>query len=357
MGSEMCIRDRLNIPTTRALAAVATGEEVMRGEPLPGAVLARVASSHIRIGTFQFFANRKEGDKVTQLADYAIARHYPEVQTADNPYLEFLRAVAKRQALLIAKWMSIGFVHGVMNTDNVTISGETIDYGPCAFIDKYDPTAVFSSIDHQGRYAFASQADIGQWNMARLAEALLPLIDVDSEEAVRLASKTLDDFAEHYRESWLALMRAKLGLSTCEENDPVIISELFDLMEAQSIDFTLLFRGLADVLQENKSGLLNLFLEAAPFERWLATWSERLARETLPVEERIALMNGVNPLYIPRNHIVEEALQAAEKEANYAPIEKLMDVLSDPYTAREGLEEYALPPSADLAPYKTFCGT
>lgn len=347
----------LNIPTTRALAAVATGEEVMRGEPLPGAVLARIASSHIRIGTFQFFANRKEGDKVTQLADYAIARHYPEVQTADNPYLEFLRAVAKRQALLIAKWMSIGFVHGVMNTDNVTISGETIDYGPCAFIDKYDPTAVFSSIDHQGRYAFASQADIGQWNMARLAEALLPLIDVDSEEAVRLASKTLDDFAEHYRESWLALMRAKLGLSTCEENDPVIISELFDLMEAQSIDFTLLFRGLADVLQENKSGLLNLFLEAAPFERWLATWSERLARETLPDEERIALMNGVNPLYIPRNHIVEEALQAAEKEANYAPIEKLMDVLSDPYTAREGLEEYALPPSADLAPYKTFCGT
>lgn len=347
----------LSIPTTRALAAVATGEQVMRDQPLPGAVLTRVAASHLRVGTFQFFANRNEVHRVKQLADYAIARHYPELQTAENPYLEFLRAVAKRQAFLIAKWMSVGFVHGVMNTDNVTISGDTIDYGPCAFIDKYDPEAVFSSIDLQGRYAFANQPGIGQWNMARLAEALLPLIDVDSEQAIRLASETLEDFTDCYQESWLVLMGAKLGLSSQEENDLKLISELLDLMEAQNIDFTLLFRGLADVLEENQSGLLNLFEEPAPFERWLGAWAERLAREPMLAEKRITLMNGVNPIYIPRNHLVEEALQAAEKHADCGPLEKIIEVLSDPYTKREGFEEYAASPSSELAPYKTFCGT
>lgn len=347
----------LNIPTTRALAAVATGEQVMRDGPLPGGVLTRVAASHLRIGTFQFFSARNEFDKVKQLTDYAIARHYPELQTVDNPYLDFLGAVAKKQASLIAKWMSIGFVHGVMNTDNMTISGETIDYGPCAFIDKYDPAAVFSSIDRQGRYAFANQPIIGQWNMARLAEALLPLIDTDSEEAIRLASHIVEEFMEDYQENWLDLMRAKLGLSTSEENDLSFITELLDLMEAQSIDFTLLFRSLTDVLQENKTRLLSLFVEPASFERWLVAWSERLAREPVPVEKRIASMNGVNPIVIPRNHIVEEALQAAEKQANYAPLEKLIKVLSDPFNLREGFEEYAVLPPSDLAPYKTFCGT
>jgi len=347
----------LNVPTTRALAAVTTGENVYREDLQQGAVLARVASSHLRVGTFQFFAAQGENDKVKQLADYTIQRHFPALKSNKDPYLGLLRAVCKRQAVLLAKWMHVGFVHGVMNTDNMTISGETIDYGPCAFIDAYDSAAVFSSIDEQGRYAYGNQAHMAQWNLARLAETLLPLINPNSDEAVRLATEEINAFSGYYQELWLEGMRTKIGLTIAEKGDQDLINDLLTLMQEQRVDFTLLFRGLSDAVQGEMVTVRSLFADPKLFNAWYEQWFERLARDPIELDARVSLMNSVNPIYIPRNHKVEEALQAAEKDLNYAPFEKLMSVLAEPFLKRKGLEEYAVPPPSDFGPYKTFCGT
>lgn len=347
----------LNVPTTRALAAVVTGEKVMRDELLSGAVLTRVASSHLRVGTFQYFAARDETDKLKQLADYTIQRHYPILTESKNPYLGLLSVVRDRQAALIAKWMLLGFVHGVMNTDNMTISGETIDYGPCAFMESYDPTTVFSSIDSQGRYAYGNQPPIAQWNLARLAETLLPLIDSNNDKAVALATHEINVYSERYQQYWLDGMRSKLGLSIKETDDLGLVDELFLAMEGQDVDFTMLFRGLASASEGNTTIVQDLFDDVENFDKWHIRWKERLARDPLKVEERIALMNSVNPIYIPRNHKVEEVLQAAEAESNYEPFEKLMTVLEKPFEERQGLTDYAEPAPSDFPHYRTFCGT
>jgi len=347
----------LNVPTTRGLAAVLTGEKIMRTELLPGAVLTRAASSHLRVGTFQFFAAHRDTEKIKQLADYTIQRHYPNLTDSKKPYLGLLRIVRDRQAALLARWMLIGFVHGVMNTDNMTISGETIDYGPCAFIDEYDPLTVFSSIDRTGRYAYGNQPAIAQWNLARLAETLLPLIDADSEEAIKLATHAVNGFSDKYQALWLDGMRAKLGLSTAEPDDLELANELFHVMEGQNVDFTMLFRGLPDAAQSNAALVRDLFNNPKEFDLWYEQWTERLARDPMEAEARTLSMNSVNPIYIPRNHKVEETLYAAEKKSNYAPFEKLLAVLSKPYEQREGLDEYATPAPAGSDAYKTYCGT
>ncbi len=347
----------LNVPTTRALAVVMTGEKIMRKERLPGAVLTRVAASHLRVGTFQFFAARDESDKVKQLAGYTIERHFQALVEEQNPYLGLLRTVCDRQAALIAKWMLVGFVHGVMNTDNMTLSGETIDYGPCAFLDHYDPATVFSSIDQYGRYSYSNQPNIAQWNLARFAETLLPLIAGDKEVAVKLASHEVNTFPRNYQKYWLTGMRAKLGLTTVEEGDFKLAQDLHLAMEGQRVDFTLLFRGLADAVQGETAAIRELFDAPKKFDQWYKRWAERLARESIEPALRIASMNAVNPLYIPRNHKVEEVLYAAEKESNYAPFEKLMAVLSHPFEKQDNLSEYAEPAPKSFASYQTFCGT
>ncbi len=347
----------LGVPTTRALAAVTTGEDVVRDGVKPGAVLARVASSHLRVGTFQFFAARKEWDKVRTLADYAIARHYPDLADANEEYLAFLSAVADRQASLVASWLHNGFVHGVMNTDNMTISGETIDYGPCAFVDTYDAKAVFSSIDHNGRYAFGNQPVIAQWNLARLAENLLPLIDGDdSENAIRLATNVINGFIGQYTEIWTKGMRAKIGLVSSENEDAALINDLFTAMDDQNVDYTLFFRRLADAAEGQDEELLALFNNSQEIKAWLPSWKDRLLRDPQAIAERARNMNTVNPIYIPRNHRVEEALQAAEA-GDMAPFNALMNVLSDPFTKRDGLERYEGAAPDDFGPYQTFCGT
>ncbi|MEM5492188.1 YdiU family protein [Hoeflea sp. AS16] len=348
----------LGVPTTRALAAVATGEEVMRQDgPEPGAVLARVASSHLRVGTFQFFAARGETERLRQLADYAIARHYPDLAGQPDRYLGLLKAVRDRQAALIVKWMLIGFVHGVMNTDNMTISGETIDYGPCAFIDGYDPATVFSSIDQHGRYAYGNQPKIAQWNLARLAETLLDLINPDdSDDAVRQAGEVINGFPLSYERAWIAGMRTKLGLVRDEPGDMELAVGLLAVLETQNADFTRVFRSLSRAASGEVSETRPLFANPAGFDVWLPLWQARLAREDTPAEERIAAMNRVNPVYIPRNHMVEAALASATK-GDLKPFERLVEVLADPFTEREGLEVFALGAPSDFGQYTTYCGT
>ncbi|MCB1449351.1 MAG: YdiU family protein [Nitratireductor sp.] len=347
----------LGVPTTRALAAVTTGEEVARDGLKPGAVLARIASSHLRVGTFQFFAAREEWDKVRKLADYAIERHYPELASADDKYLGFLSAVLERQASLVAKWLHAGFVHGVMNTDNMTISGETIDYGPCAFVDTYEPKAVFSSIDRDGRYAFGNQPVIAQWNLTRFAETLLPLIDADdSENAIRLATNVINSFVARYTEFWIAGMRAKCGLASSEAEDVALINDMFTAMEGQKVDYTLFFRRLADASLGQDDTLVSLFENGEKIRAWLKQWHDRLLRDSLDPSERAKAMNSVNPIYVPRNHRVEEALVAAEA-GDMAPFAQLLEVLADPFTKCDGLEDYEGPAPDGFGPYKTFCGT
>lgn len=348
----------LGVPTTRALAAVTTGEDVMRDGPKPGAVLARVASSHLRVGTFQFFAAHQEEEKVKQLADYAIARHYPALANHDAPYLALLEQVAMTQARLVAHWVSIGFVHGVMNTDNMTISGETIDYGPCAFIDFYDPKAVFSSIDQNGRYAYGNQPVIAQWNIARLAETLLHLIDPkDDDNAVRLATNVINAFSGLYLDQWSSRMRSKLGLASAEDGDIDLINGLHSAMEGQNVDFTRAFRALSDAGLGKEDAFTSLFLDRDKAQDWLTVWKTRLKSDPQGKETRAAAMKAVNPVYIPRNHLVEAALQAAESNGDFAPFERLSEVLSNPYTERAGLDEFARGAPDDFGPYVTYCGT
>lgn len=347
----------LGIPTTRALSATTTGETIYREGPKPGAVLARVASSHLRVGTFQFFAARGEHARVKQLADYAIARHDPDLAGQDDRYLEFLRAVIRRQAHLVAQWLQVGFVHGVMNTDNMTISGETIDYGPCAFIDTYDPRAVFSSIDHGGRYAFGNQPNIAQWNLARLAETLAPLLHDDQDVAIRIATEEIQTFPAIYAAAWLSGARSKIGLTEAEKDDAGFVNALYAAMAGQNVDFTRFFRLLPQAAEGDETPLTDLFDDAAAIRAWLPHWRERLEREGRDAEARTAAMNAVNPVYIPRNHLVEAALQAAETDADMGPLTRLLDVLRAPYTPRDGLDAYARAAPDDFGPYRTFCGT
>lgn len=347
----------LDIPTTRALAVVTTGEPILRTQYLPGAVLTRVASSHLRVGTFQYFASRDEQAKVKQLADYAIARHYPELKSSKQPYLDFLCAVRDKQAQLVAKWMLVGFIHGVMNTDNMTISGETIDYGPCAFMDNYAANTVFSSIDRDGRYAYSNQPVLAQWNLARLAETLLPLMSEDKNESIELATQAVTGFWDTYHEVWLSKMRSKLGLSSQEEGDLALCEQLLESMEGQDVDFTQLFRQLAEDLESGCNTSQSFFTDAKAFLIWRELWLTRLSRDELPVVDSISLMNVTNPLYIPRNFQVEQAIEAAEQRADYEPFEKLITVLTAPYTLQQGAEEYAKPAPKSFGPYTTFCGT
>jgi uncharacterized protein YdiU (UPF0061 family) len=334
MGTAM---HALGIPTSRGLAVTTTGERVPRDTGLlPGAVLARVASSHLRVGTFQYAAVNGDHDQLRALADHAIARHHPHAREADRPYLEFFRSVVEAQAALVAQWMLVGFVHGVMNTDNTTISGETIDYGPCAFMDRYDPETVFSSIDHAGRYAYGHQPPVLRWNLARLAEALLPLIDTDTDAAIAAATEVLEGFAGRYEAHLGAGMAAKLGL---REPDEALVADLLALLHAQQVDWTTFFRALP------RGQARDLFLDREAFDAWAVRWEAARDPEADP--------DRVNPLYIPRNHLVDEALAAAEA-GDLVPFEHLLDVVRSPFTERPGLERYTEPGSG---PFVTYCGT
>jgi serine/tyrosine/threonine adenylyltransferase len=349
----------LGIPTTRALAAVRTGEMIMRDGPLPGAVLTRVAASHIRVGTFEYFASRGDYDRVRALADYAIARHDPQLVDRPERYLALLAAVAERQAALVAQWMLVGFIHGVMNTDNMAVSGETIDYGPCAFMEAFDPKAVFSSIDSGGRYAYRNQPAIAQWNLTRFAETLLPFIEGGVEErAVAAATEVLQAFAARYEAHWLAGVRAKLGLSGEDAGDALLAGDWLTLLETQAVDFTLAWRRLADVADGRTERLDALFPDAGALGVWLARWRQRSALHRDAGTPQGEAMRRVNPLFIPRNHLVEDALAAASEREDMAPFERLLDVIVRPFEEREGLEWYASPAPAEItAAYKTFCGT
>jgi serine/tyrosine/threonine adenylyltransferase len=345
----------LRIPTTRALAAVLTGEPVYRMEgALPGAVLTRVAASHVRVGTFQFFAARGEQAKVRQLADYVIGRHYPELKGQANPYLGLLERVRDKQAALIAGWMHVGFIHGVMNTDNMTISGETIDYGPCAFMDHYDPATVFSSIDVQGRYAYANQPRIAQWNLARLAETLLSLIDADAKRAIARATEVVNAFSEQYERHWIKGMRAKLGLVSEEEADFNLATAFLNAMEGKHVDYTLAFRYLADAVLGREEPIHALFADPSAYDSWSVHWRARLSREPVTPSERAQAMRRVNPAFIPRNHRVEEALSAAVKYDDYRPFETLLNILSRPFDDQPEFAAFADPPPEGQSHYRTF---
>lgn len=340
----------LGIPTTRALAAVTTGEQVLRDDALPGAIVTRVAASHIRVGTFQYFAARGDTEGVRLLADHVIGRHYPHVASLANPHLELLRHVMQRQARLVAGWMGIGFIHGVMNTDNMTVSGESIDFGPCAFMDEFDPATVFSSIDRRGRYAYANQPAAAHWNLARFAETLLPLIDSDVERAVQLASDVIEEFSREFGEKWLSVMRRKVGLFTEEEGDGVLIQGLLDVMQRDHSDFTLTFRRLCAAVESDAA-------ETALDPEWIRQWRARMAREPQPASEHAAFMRWVNPAFIPRNHRIEAVIVAAVEHENFAPFEELTQVLSRPYEEQPAFAEYTKPPQPEERVLQTFCGT
>ena len=345
------------IPTTRALAAVTTGDPVYRETMLPGAVFTRVASSHIRVGTFQFFAARSDHEGLRRLADYVIARHYPGLEAQENPYLALLRAIVARQAALIAHWMAVGFIHGVMNTDNMTVSGETIDFGPCAFMDAYDPAKVFSSIDQNGRYAYRNQPAVGQWNLARLAEAMLPILDSDIDAAVEMANGAVIDFAHLYQTAWLQRMGAKIGLSNAEEADRALIEGLLDAMAQSGADFTLTFRALCDAAEGDDAAVRACFADPAAFDAWAALWRERLARDAQMPAARVDAMRRANPYIIPRNHRIEQAIVAAVANGDFAPFERMVEAVAKPYETRDSFSEYTTPPQADEVVLRTFCGT
>lgn len=346
----------LGVPTTRALAAVATGDRVQRERAHPGAVLTRIASSHIRVGTFQFFAAHFGADHVVQLSDYAVARHFPELASADNPHLALLDRVIDLQCQLVAHWLGVGFIHGVMNTDNVAISGETIDYGPCAFMDRFAVNTVFSSIDANGRYAYGRQPQILHWNMARFAEALLPAIHRVSAADVDSAKALVDAIPGRFRAHWHARVRAKLGLGMGDADDGALIDSLFDQLEQHDVDFTSFFRALAMLLRGEGTMLETLLPSPDAMAPWIAEWWERIAHEAKGPLEHAAAMDAVNPVYIPRNHLVEAALGAAEA-GDIAPWLDLLEVVRNPYEARPGREHFAAPAAADAGSYKTFCGT
>jgi uncharacterized protein YdiU (UPF0061 family) len=347
----------LGIPTTRSLAAVTSGERVQRETMLPGAVLTRVASSHIRVGTFQFFAARGDTDGVRKLADHVISRHYPDIGMAERPYHALLERVVARQADLVARWLLVGFIHGVMNTDNTSVSGETIDYGPCAFMDEYNPGQVFSSIDEMGRYAYANQPQIALWNLTRLAECLLPLFSDDKDKAVEQAQFILGEFAEKFTTAYQSGLRKKIGLFTTRDGDEALVQDLLDAMAKNQADFTLTFRRLADAAADaDDDSVRAQFTDPTAFDAWAARWRQRLDAEPQFTAERHTAMRSVNPAFIPRNHRIEAVIQAAVNN-DYAPFEELLTVLSKPFEDQPEFAAYAEPPLPEQRVTQTFCGT
>jgi serine/tyrosine/threonine adenylyltransferase len=342
----------LDIPTTRSLAVLTTGETVNRETGLPGAILTRVAASHIRVGTFQYAAKWGTIEELRVLADYTINRHYPDVEADEKRYLSFLKEVIKRQASLIAKWQLVGFIHGVMNTDNMTISGETIDYGPCAFMDTFDPTTVFSSIDTQGRYAYGNQPYIGVWNLSRFAETLLPLLHENQEDAVKLAEDALSTFSKEFQSNWISGMRAKLGIFNEEQQDESLIEGLLSMMQKNHADYTNTFRTLMFNTPE-----VNELFGTPEFSQWQEQWQARLGRQQESKDASHQLMLNSNPAVIPRNHRVEEALEAAVQQGDFSVMKRLLDVLSKPYAHSAEQAEYCTLPAPSTRPYQTFCGT
>lgn len=342
----------LGIPTTRSLAVVTTGETILRETELPGAILTRVAASHIRVGTFQYAAKWGEVEELRALADYTIKRHFPEIEAHDNRYLSLLKEVIKRQASLIAKWQLVGFIHGVMNTDNMTISGETIDYGPCAFMDTYDPETVFSSIDREGRYAYGNQPPIGIWNLARFAESLLSLLHEDEDQAVKMAEDAISEFPKLYDSQWMAGMRAKLGIFNEEEEDETLIKDLLDMMKKYEADYTNTFLALTFEKYEDS----DLF-RTPEFTEWHEKWKARLGRQEEAKESIQELMKNYNPAVIPRNYRVEAALEAAVEHEDLSVMERLLDVLSRPFDHSPDQIDYSKPPEPSDCHYQTFCGT
>ena len=340
----------LNIPTTRSLAVVKTGENVIRETSLPGAILTRVASSHVRVGTFQYIAARQKKDELNVLLDYVIDRHYPNIKNSQNKVIELLNIVLENQIDLVVNWMRVGFVHGVMNTDNMTISGETIDYGPCAFMDNYDPKTVFSSIDQMGRYAYCNQPVITKWNLTRFAECLIPLIDEDQEKAIQLATEIINSFEKKYEEKWLNMMREKLGLSGVAEKDKFLVLDLLTWMHQKKVDYTNTFCLLMnEKIKEDKN------YKDQVFQNWKKRWNERLKTYNNTSEKCLKLMRSVNPLVIPRNHKVEEALEAAEKK-DFKPVTQLVEILNKPYSKQKNILNYQITSNLDEK-YQTFCGT
>lgn len=354
---------KLNVPTTRALAAVTTGEQVARDSLLPGGVITRIASSFVRVGTFQYFANQDDDNVIKQLADHVIETNYPEAAAQKQPYVSFLQAVITRQANLIAQWMQLGFIHGVMNTDNMSIAGETIDYGPCAFMDSYNHNKVFSSIDRNGRYAYSNQPEIGLWDLTRLAETLLPLLADNIDAAVEVAQTLLKDYVAQYEHVWLSGMCAKCGLTLSddtEQSDRALIKALLDLMAENNADFTLTFYNLSKLKiqpSDNDNDCRILFDDPAQFDIWAARWRERLSQETQSDEQRRTAMLAVNPVYIPRNHQVEAAIRAAEDHGDFSVFHELHEVLQNPFQLQPGKDRYQLPPELNEVVSKTFCGT
>ena len=349
----------LGVPTTRALAAVTTGEKVAREEMLPGAILTRVAASHLRVGTFEFFAARGDREALATLASYALARHYPGAMGSGNDALALLDRVMDAQATLVARWLGVGFVHGVMNTDNTSISGETIDYGPCAFLDEYDPDKKFSSIDRGGRYAFANQPRIAQWNMGRLASALLPLLADGEEEAIRLATERVERFPALFEAAHARVSRAKLGLAREEEGDGALASDLLERLASNSVDYTVFYRGLCAAAADPAADAPVAALFAAPgaFHDWAEAWRRRLARESVAPEARASAMRLVNPAFIPRNHRIEAMIQAAVLREDFAPFEALVRVLERPYEEQPDFAHLSEPPQLEERVQRTYCGT
>ena len=340
----------LNIPTTRSLAVIKTGEDIQRETALQGAILTRVASSHIRVGTFQYIAARQKENELKTLLDYTIDRHYPEIKDSKNQALDLLNLLIERQCDLVVNWMRVGFIHGVMNTDNMTISGETIDYGPCAFMDTYDPKTVFSSIDQMGRYAYCNQPIITKWNLARFAECLVPLIDKNQDKAVKIATETINSFEKKYEEKWMKMMRDKLGLFGSDHKDKFLILDLLTWMHEKKVDYTNTFCNLMDLAPKKD----NLFDDNG-FVNWKKRWVDRLSKNNSSSKKYLEIMKKNNPLVIPRNHKVEEALEAAEKN-DLKPITQLLEILKDPYTQKEDTPNYQIPSRSDEK-YQTFCGT
>jgi uncharacterized protein YdiU (UPF0061 family) len=349
----------LGIPTTRSLAAVTTGESVQRETTQPGAILTRVAASHVRVGTFEYFAARGDVARTKILADYVIDRHYRLSAHDKSPYLALLKQVVSRQAALVARWMNVGFIHGVMNTDNMAVSGETIDFGPCAFMDTFDPATVFSSIDERGRYGFANQPNAALWNLARFAETLLPLIDADTQRAMGVATEAIETFETLFKDCWLDGMRRKLGLSTSEQGDRQLAEDWLQAMQRNQADFTLSFRALCAAARDPQGDAMarGHFVNAGDYDEWAQRWRARMSREATTLNLRVESMQQANPAYIPRNHRVEQVIVAAVERNDFAPFEELSQVLAAPNVARAAFARYANPPQPAERVLQTFCGT
>ncbi len=340
----------LSIPTTRSLAIISTGENVIREKTLPGGILTRVASSHLRVGTFQYCQLLNDLDKLKKLCDYTINRHFPLIKNNKNPYLDLLLEIQEKQTLLVSKWMSVGFIHGVMNTDNTSISGETIDFGPCAFLDAYNPNAVFSSIDFNGRYSFNNQPGIAQWNLARFAESILPLINDNEELAISQANEIINEYPKIFKKKWLNIMRKKLGLIKIEKNDESLINNLLNIMSKNNLDFTETFRNLSNqyILNQENNREINI---------WKNQWNERIKKEETDFEKISYQMNKINPFYIPRNHLIEKVINEAIENDNFQPLDKILDLIYEPYSEKVDDHFYKATPEPEERVFQTFCGT